>query len=155
MFRILGRNSPQAARLSRSNAANFGTCGKVRRLDGEKRNGTNSKLILQIGSSLRQASHRGRIRCACIGVQDNLFPICLLASDSESTLSHQIASITAYRTPPSVHSWLVEAQTRAASALGVGSWWPEGAELRLIHSLLLPSSVASATASRTCSDHTL
>jgi hypothetical protein len=28
MFHILGRNPPQAACLSRSNAANFGTCGK-------------------------------------------------------------------------------------------------------------------------------
>jgi hypothetical protein len=28
MFRILGRNPPQAACLGRSNAANFGTCGK-------------------------------------------------------------------------------------------------------------------------------
>jgi hypothetical protein len=28
MLRILGRNPPQAACLGRSNAANFGTCGK-------------------------------------------------------------------------------------------------------------------------------
>jgi hypothetical protein len=28
MFRILGRNLPQAGCLVRSNAANFGTCGK-------------------------------------------------------------------------------------------------------------------------------
>jgi hypothetical protein len=28
MFRILGRDPPQAACLGRSNAANFGTCGK-------------------------------------------------------------------------------------------------------------------------------
>ena len=45
MFRILGRNPPQATGLGRSNAANFGTCGK--RVDS-----TNEyiKIVLVLGN---------------------------------------------------------------------------------------------------------